>query len=145
MIKPEKEIIKLTQMKRIDHQKSITKEIKRNQENIMIIKNQMNIDILARKIKVTTQKYQTMIVNRFMVIINSITKINGLRPRKKLKIRNMIINTTERNINKKKNIRNRMTATTNIVEIKENKTHLKSNKKYSQIEKVLKNKIKKIN
>jgi hypothetical protein len=132
-------------MKRIDHQKSITKEIKRNQENIMIIKNQMNIDILARKIKVTTQKYQTMIVNRFMVIINSITKINGLRPRKKLKIRNMIINTTERNINKKKNIRNRMTATTNIVEIKENKTHLKSNKKYSQIEKVLKNKIKKIN
>ena len=132
-------------MKRIDHQKSTTKEIKRNQENIMIIKNQMNIDILARKIKVTTQKYQTMIVNRFMVIINSITKINGLRPRKKLKIRNMIINITEiRNINKKKNIRNRMTATTNIVEIKENKTHLKSNKKYNKIEKVLKNKIKKI-
>ena len=132
-------------MKRIDHQKSTTKKIKRNQENIMIIKNQMNIDILVRKIKVTTQKYQTMIVNRFMVIINSIPKINGLLPKKKLKIRNMIINTTERNINKKKNIRNRMTATTNIVEIKENKTHLKSNKKYNQIEKVLKNKIKKIN
>ena len=128
-------------MKRIDHQKSTTKKIKRNQENIMIIKNQMNIDILVRKIKVTTQKYQTMIVNRFMVIINSIPKINGLLSKKKLKIRNMIINTTERNINKKKNIRNRMTATTNIVEIKENKTHLKSNKKYSQIEKVLKNKI----
>jgi len=128
-------------MKRIDHQKSTTKKIKRNQENIMIIKNQMNIDILVRKIKVTTQKYQTMIVNRFMVIINSIPKINGLLSKKKLKIRNMIINTTERNINKKINIRNRMTATTNIVEIKENKTHLKSNKKYNQIEKVLKNKI----
>ena len=54
----------------------------------------------------------------------------------------MIINITEtKNINKKKNIRNRMIATTNTVEIKENKTHLKSNKNQNQIKKVLNSKI----
>ena len=127
-------------MKQIDLPKNTTKEIKRNQENIMVIQKLMKIDILVKKIKVKTQKYQIMIANRFMVIINSVTKTSGLLQKKKLKIRNMIINITEtKNINKKKNIRNRMIATTNTVEIKENKTHLKSNKNKNQIKKVLKN------
>jgi len=83
MIKREKEIIKLMQMKRIDLPKNTTREIKRNQGNIMVIQELMKIDILVKKIKVTTQKYQIMTVNKFMVIINSVTKTSGLLQKKK--------------------------------------------------------------
>ena len=129
MKKTKKEVLKLMPMKRIDPQKSIIKETKRNQENIKVIKRVMKLDILVKRIKVINQKYQIMIVNKFMVIINSIIKISGLLTKKNLKIRNMITNIAEtKSINKKKNIRNRKTVTTNIVEIEENKTHPKSNR-----------------
>lgn len=143
MKKSKKEVIKLMPMKRIDPQKSIIKETKRNQENIKVIKRVMKLDILVRRIKVINQKYQIMIVNKFMVIINSIIKISGLLTKKNLKIRNMITNIAEtKSINKKKNIRNRKTVTTNIVEIEENKTHPKSNRNLNKMERVLKNKLK---
>lgn len=143
MKKTKKEVIKLMPMKRIDPQKSIIKETKRNQENIKVIKRVMKLDILVRRIKVINQKYQIMIVNKFMVIINSIIKISGLLTKKNLKIRNMITNIAEtKSINKKKNIRNRKTVTTNIVEIEENKTHPKSNRNLNKMERVLKNKLK---
>ena len=140
MKKTKKEVIKLMPMKRIDPQKSIIKETKRNQENIKVIKRVMKLDILVKRIKVINQKYQIMIVNKFMVIINSIIKISGLLTKKNLKIRNMITNIAEtKSINKKKNIRNRKTVTTNIVEIEENKTHPKSNRNLKKMERVLKN------
>lgn len=143
MKKTKKEVIKLMPMKRIDPQKSIIKETKRNQENIKVIKRVMKLDILVKRIKVINQKYQIMIVNKFMVIINSIIKISGLLTKKNLKIRNMITNIAEtKSINKKKNIRNRKTVTTNIVEIEENKTHPKSNRNLNKMERVLKNKLK---
>ena len=143
MKKSKKEVIKLMPMKRIDPQKSIIKETKRNQENIKVIKRVMKLDILVKRIKVINQKYQIMIVNKFMVIINSIIKISGLLTKKNLKIRNMITNIAEtKSINKKKNIRNRKTVTTNIVEIEENKTHPKSNRNLNKMERVLKNKLK---
>ena len=105
MKKTKKEVIKLMPMKRIDPQKSIIKETKRNQENIKVIKRVMKLDILVKRIKVINQKYQIMIVNKFMVIINSIIKISGLLTKKNLKIRNMITNIAEtKSINKKKNI-----------------------------------------
>ena len=140
MKKTKKEVIKLMPMKRIDPQKSIIKETKRNQENIQVIKRVMKLGILVKRIKVINQKYQIMIVNKFMVIINSIIKISGLLTKKNLKIRNMITNIAEtKSINKKKNIRNRKTVTTNIVEIEENKTHPKSNRNLNKMERVLKN------
>lgn len=140
MKKTKKEVIKLMPMKRIDPQKSIIKETKRNQENIKVIKRVMKLDILVKRIKVINQKYQIMIVNKFMVIINSIIKISGLLTKKNLKIRNMITNIAEtKSINKKKNIRNRKTVTTNIVEIEENKTHPKSNRNLNKMKRVLKN------
>ena len=140
MKKTKKEVIKLMPMKRIDPQKSIIKETKRNQENIKVIKRVMKLDILVKRIKVINQKYQIMIVNKFMVIINSIIKISGLLTKKNLKIRNMIKNIAEtKSINKKKNIRNRKTVTTNIVEIEENKTHPKSNRNLNKMKRVLKN------
>ena len=143
MKKTKKEVIKLMPMKRIDPQKSIINETKRNQENIKVIKRVMKLDILVKRIKVINQKYQIMIVNKFMVIINSIIKISGLLTKKNLKIRNMITNIAEtKSINKKKNIRNRKIVTSNIVEIEENKTHLKSNRNLKKMERVLKNKLK---
>jgi UDP-N-acetylmuramyl tripeptide synthase len=92
MKKIKKEILKHMLMKRIDHQKSIIKGIRKNKENIMAMKKVMKSDILVKRIKVI-QKYQIMIVNRFMVIINS--KTNGLPLKRKIKIKNMNINIAE--------------------------------------------------
>lgn len=124
-----KEIIKLMLTKQTDHQENITKEKRKNQGNIKVIKKVMILGILVKKKKVITLKYQIMIVNKYMVIINSTIRINGLLLEKKMRIRNTITNITEnKNINKKKSIMNKKTATTNIIEIEKNKTHLSFNK-----------------